>query len=231
MQINYKAFLFDLNGTMIDDMGYHTKAWYGILNDDLSAGLSWEEVKKEMYGKNEELLIRVFGPDRFSKEEMKALSVEKEKRYQKEYIAHLKLIPGLDKVLKNAAYAGIKMAIGSAAIPFNIDFVVDNLNIRHYFNAIVSADDVKVSKPDPETFTKAASLLGVDPKDCLVFEDAPKGVEAAMRAGMSALVITTMHEKEEFAVYPNVIGFIKDYEGLTIPQPLPRPSAKVEQSL
>jgi beta-phosphoglucomutase len=197
-------------------MGFHTKAWYGILNDDLSAGLSWEEVKEQMYGKNEELLIRVFGPDRFSKEDMKVLSVEKEKRYQKEYLPHLKLIPGLDKVLKSAAEAVIKMAIGSAAIPFNIDFVVDNLNIRHYFGAIVSADDVAISKPDPETFIKAASLLGIDPKDCLVFEDAPKGVEAAMNAGMDALVITTMHEQEEFAAYPNVIGFIKDYEYLDI---------------
>jgi beta-phosphoglucomutase-like phosphatase (HAD superfamily) len=117
----------------------------------------------------------------------------------------------LDKVLKNAANAGIQMAIGSAAIPFNIDFVIDNLNIRKYFNAIVSADDVEVSKPDPETFTKAARLLGVAPKDCLVFEDAPKGVEAALRAGMSVVVITTMHEREEFAAYSNVIAFVKDY--------------------
>jgi beta-phosphoglucomutase len=209
--MDYKAFLFDLNGTMIDDMGYHTKAWFSILNNDLSAGLSWEEVKSHMYGKNEELLVRVFGPDHFSKEEMKALSVEKEKRYQQEYIAHLKLIPGLDKILKDAADAGIQMAIGSAAITFNIDFVVNNLNIRNYFNAIVSADDVAFSKPDPETFTKAATLLDVDPKDCLVFEDAPKGVEAALRAGMDVLVITTMHEKEEFSAYPNIIGFIKDY--------------------
>jgi beta-phosphoglucomutase len=223
VNMHYKAFLFDLNGTIIDDMGFHTKAWYSILNDDLSAGLSWEDVKEQMYGKNEELLIRVFGPDRFSREEMKALSVEKEKRYQKEYLAHLKLIPGLDKVLKSAADAGIKMAIGSAAIPFNIDFVIDNLNIRHYFGAIVSADDVAVSKPDPETFTKAANLLGVDPKDCLVFEDAPKGVEAAMRAGMGAMVITTMHGEEEFAAYPNVIGFIKDYEGWDIVKIQSRP--------
>lgn len=216
--MKYKAFLFDLNGTMIDDMGFHTKAWFGILNNDLAAGLSWEEVKEQMYGKNEELLVRVFGPDRFSKEEMKALSVEKEKRYQQEYIAHLQLIPGLDRLLKNAADAGIEMAIGSAAITFNIDFVIDNLNIRPYFKAIVSADDVTTSKPDPETFTKAAKLLGVEPKDCLVFEDAPKGVEAAQRAGMQALVLTTMHEKEEFASYPNVIGFVKDYNDPLIGQ-------------
>jgi beta-phosphoglucomutase-like phosphatase (HAD superfamily) len=90
-----KAFLFDLNGTMIDDMEYHTKAWYTILNNDLGAALSWEEVKREMYGKNIELLVRVFGPDRFSAEEMDRLSVEKEKRYQAAFLPQLKLLNGL----------------------------------------------------------------------------------------------------------------------------------------
>ena len=91
------------------------------------------------------------------------------------------------------------MAIGSAAIPFNIDFVLDHLDIRKYFSAIVSADDVKISKPDPETFLRAADLLNVKPSDCLVFEDAPKGVEAARRAGMNCVVLTTMHNRNEFS--------------------------------
>ena len=76
-----RAFLFDLNGTMIDDMDYHIKAWYHVLNNDLGANLSWEEVKSHMYGKNTELLVRVFGPDRFTDEEMNHLSIEKEKRF------------------------------------------------------------------------------------------------------------------------------------------------------
>ena len=70
MALPVKAFLFDLNGTMIDDMHYHNKAWFHILNDDLGANMTWDEVKFHMYGKNTELLIRVFGKDRFSLEEM-----------------------------------------------------------------------------------------------------------------------------------------------------------------
>ena len=62
-----KAFLFDLNGTIIDDMEFHARAWYNILVNQLGANLTWEEVKKEMYGKNEELLIRIFGKDHFTK--------------------------------------------------------------------------------------------------------------------------------------------------------------------
>lgn len=210
-----KAFLFDMNGTMIDDMQFHLKAWYHILNDDLGANLSWEATKSHMYGKNSELLIRIFGENRFSPEEMDRLSVEKEKRYQQEFKPHLQLIPGLQQFLEKAQALNIPMAIGSAAIPFNIDFVLDNLNIRHYFKAIVSADDVTISKPHPETFLKAAKLLGVDAASCLVFEDAPKGVEAAQNAGMSSVVLTTMHEKEEFAGYNNIIRYTKDYTHLS----------------
>ena len=212
-----KAFLFDLNGTMIDDMEFHLKAWYHILNDDLGANLSWEETKVQMYGKNSELLVRIFGNNKFTQEEMDRLSIEKEKRYQQEYKPHLKLIPGLHEFLEKAHALNIPMAIGSAAIMFNIDFVLDNLNIRHYFKAIVSADDVSISKPHPETYLRCAGLLGVDPANCLVFEDAPKGVEAAQNAGMGSVVLTatTLHEQEEFAVYNNVIQYITDYTNLS----------------
>jgi len=206
-----KAFLFDLNGTMINDMEYHTLAWYAIMTEDLGAKLDYESVKKEMYGKNHEVLARVFGKDRFSQEEVERLSIDKEKRYQQGYMPHLALIDGLSDFLARAKEANIRMAIGSAAIPFNIDFVVDGLNIRHYMDAIVSADDVSVSKPDPETFLKAASALGVAPADCLVFEDAPKGVESALNAEMTCIVLTTTHPIEEFEGYPNILGYIKDY--------------------
>jgi len=206
---NYKALLFDLNGTMIDDMGYHIKAWHRILNE-LGANLSMERVKEECYGKNHELLERVF-PGRFSQEEKDKLSIEKETQYQAEFRPHLQLINGLDAILEKAKSAGIKMAIGSAAIMFNIAFVIDGLHIRHYFDALVSADDVKKSKPDPETWLLCAQQLNVSPSDCLVFEDAPKGVESAANAGMDTMVITTMHEPHEFSQYKNVIGFIKNY--------------------
>jgi HAD superfamily hydrolase (TIGR01509 family) len=143
---------------------------------------------------------------------MNRLSFEKEKRYQEEYLPHLELLPGLREFLEDAYKKGIVMAIGSAAIPFNIDFVLDNLNIRKYFKAIVSADDVELSKPHPETFLKAAKLLNVSPSDCLVFEDVPKGAEAAANAGMHAVVITTTHEPDEFKHLLNVIHFANDFE-------------------
>lgn len=206
-----KAFLFDLNGTIIDDMAYHSKSWFDILNNDLAAGLTKAQVDKEMYGKNSELLERIFGKEAFTPQEIDHWSVEKEKRYQTAYRAHMKLINGLDSFLESAHKKGIPMAIGSAAIPFNISFILDGLDLHKYFPVIVSADDVVLSKPDPETFLKGAAQLNIDPAHCIVFEDAPKGVEAAANAGMKAVVITTMHTAEEFSKYDNIIGFIEDY--------------------
>lgn len=206
-----QAFVFDLNGTMVHDMEYHTRAWQRLFNEDLGGSFSWDEVKPQMYGKNREVLTRMFGPDRFSGEEMDRLGLEKERRYQQEFRPQLALLPGLMAFLEAAHRRGIPMAIGSAAIPFNIDFVLDNLNIRPYFQAIVSADDVRVSKPNPEVFLRCAELLGVLPADCLVFEDVPKGVEAARNAGMDAVVLTTTHEFAEFDYLSNVRHFAPDF--------------------
>lgn len=208
--MDFTAFLFDLNGTIIDDMPYHAKAWLSILNSH-GADLSYEQVKKEMYGKNEELLIRIFGEGRFTPQQCKEMAIKKEEKYREEFRPYLKLIDGLDEFLMKVHQHKIKMAIGTAANTPNVDFVLDGLDIRHYFEAIISADEVKTSKPDPETFLQCAAWLGVQPKDCLVFEDSPKGVEAAQNGGMQAVVVLTMHQKEEFQHLPNVKYFIQDY--------------------
>lgn len=208
-QKEYSAFLFDLNGTIIEDMAYHIEAWHRILNS-LGVTISLEETKRECYGKNNELLERIF-PAKYSEEEKSKMSLDKEKAYQNAFAPKLKFINGFEPFLRQAYGQGIRTAIGSAAITYNIDFVLDGLNIRHLIDAIVSADDVEHSKPHPQTFLQCAAALGANATDCLVFEDAPKGVEAAQNAGMDCLVITTMHKPEEFSAYQNIIGFIEDY--------------------
>lgn len=216
MNQKFEAYLFDLNGTIIDDMHFHARAWHDILNNDLKASISYDETVLQMYGKNQELLERVFGKGHFTQAQMDEYSMEKERRYQAAFKPHLKLIDGLDVFLEKAYQAGIKMAIGSAAIPFNIDFILDNLDLRKYFPVVVSAGDVVLSKPDPETFAKGADILGVDYAKCLVFEDAPKGVEAAKNAGMQALALTTLHTPDEFHITDNVLRFVANYEGLDL---------------
>lgn len=216
----YKVLLFDLNGTMIDDMNYHITAWHRIMNG-LGAGISLDRMKQECYGKNHEVIERIF-PGKFSDAEKTKMSIEKETQYQREFKPYLQLIDGLEQLLKDACKAGIKLGIGSAAIMFNIDFVLDGLEIRKYFDAIVSADDVAHSKPDPETWLKCAEKLRLSPSECLVFEDSPKGAESSLNAGMKAVIITNIHSKDEFVAYDNVIGFIDDYNQLEIKLPSAR---------
>lgn len=206
-----KAFIFDLNGTMVNDMPYHATAWKRVANEELGGSFSDQQIKENMYGKNAEVLVRLFGKDKYSNEEMEKLSQNKEEQYRREYKDELALLPGLPQFLKKAHEAGILMAIGSAAITANIDFVLDNLNIRHYFTAIISADDVTHSKPDPESFIKPAQLLGVKPEDCIVFEDVPKGAEAAKNAGMMAVILTTTHDQEDFKGLDNILHFAADF--------------------
>jgi beta-phosphoglucomutase family hydrolase len=207
---DYSAFIFDMNGTMIDDMHYHEDAWYHILVDELHATLSRDEVRHQLYGKNEELFERLFGAGRYTIDEINAIAGEKEAQYRREFLPHLKLIHGLDALLVRAAANRIRMAIGTAAIRPNVDFVLDNLHLRPYFPVIVDADNVKVSKPDPEVFLKAAEQLGIAPDRCIVFEDSPKGIEAARRAGMKAVGISSYHTARELAS-ENVLCIIDDY--------------------
>lgn len=214
MIANFKGYLFDLNGTMVYDMPYHIAAWHKEILA-LGGQLTLEEMKHQCYGKNDELLERIF-PGRFTMEEKIKLGNDKEALYRVEFKPDLKLINGLEDFLATASQHHIKMAIGSAAITENINFVIDNMNIRQFFDAIVSANNVVKSKPHPETFLKCAELLSLEPKDCLVFEDTPKGVECALNAGMKAVVIIGEHTKEEFSKFENVILFTNDYAQLPI---------------
>lgn len=208
-----KAFLFDMNGTMIDDMQYHEDAWYDIFTRELGSDISKDDTKKEMYGKNSEVLERVFGKGRFTEQEMNAISHRKELRYQEVFLPHLQLLPGLHNFLQKAHQNHIGLAIGTAALPMNIDYVLDNVDgLRDLFPVIVGANDVTTSKPHPEVFLKCAEQLEVTPENCIVFEDSPKGVEAARNGGMKAVVLLTFHEPKDFEGLDNVLMMVKDYQ-------------------
>jgi beta-phosphoglucomutase len=210
----YKAFLFDLNGTMIHDMPYHVSAWHKVIQS-LGGTLSEEEMKQACYGKGEEMLERIF-PGKFSVQERIDISELKEARYRTDFLPELKLIDGLDQLLLKAFQQNIKVGIGSAANNLNIAFVIDNLDIRHYMQAIISGEMVTESKPHPETFLKCAEVLNIAANQCLVFEDTPMGVTCAENAGMDTIVLTTTHPISDFENFTNIIHFAEDYTNLDI---------------
>jgi beta-phosphoglucomutase len=169
-----------------------------------------ESVRQTIHGKNEEILERLFG-DRYSPEERQQLAWEKEAAYREVFKDELGLIDGLAAFLDALKAAGIPLAIGTAAPPENVDFVLDRLQLRDYFKGVVHAGQVKKGKPDPEVFELAAGHLGLPVNACVVFEDSPTGVQTALNAGCKAVVITSTHTREEFAHFPNVLFFIEDY--------------------
>lgn len=207
-----KGIIFDMDGTMIDNMMIHHSAWQQQLAS-LGLKMSLEEVKEKIHGVNIEILERLFG-DRFTAEERERISWEKEEIYRQIYAPDLKLLPGLNDLLKELQAANIPMAIGTAAPPGNVDFVLDALHLRPYFKAIVHSEDVTQGKPNPEVFIKAATAIGLEVRDCLIFEDSVTGAAAAERAHSPAIIVTTTHSEAEFAEFSHIRKFIQNFEGI-----------------
>ena len=213
-----QALIFDMDGTMVDNMMTHHHGWQQILSA-YGLDLTHEEVMATCHGKNVEIIERLF-PGKYNLEEREGISFEKESWYRSIFLPELKLIKGLPELLETASKAGIRMGIGTATPKENVDFVLDELDIRHYFQAVFHADDVKMGKPDPEVFLKVADALGAAYQDCLVFEDSPTGARTAINAGMKAIILTTTHRQEEFKAIPSVIRFVEDYSMINILQEL-----------
>ncbi len=213
-----KGFIFDMDGTLVDNMMIHHKAWQIKLNE-LGLTLSLEEVRQTIHGKNEEILLRLFG-EKFSSEQRKQFADEKELAYREVSKQDLHAIKGLESFL-NAAFAKeIPMGIGTAAPPENVQHGLEILQIQHYFKSVIDASQVEKGKPDPEVFLRVAHRIDVTISNCLVFEDSPVGVATALNAGCNVVVITTTHEPEEFAHFPNVKKFIKDYSEISLEEAL-----------
>lgn len=201
-----------MDGTMVDNMMTHHRGWQMTLRH-YGLDMTLEEVIATCHGKNVEIIERLF-PGRFTLAEREQISFEKESWYRSIFLPELKLVAGLPEFLEAAHIAGIPMGIGTAAPKANLDFVLDNLNIRRYFKTVLHADDVDKGKPAPDVFFKAAANLGVEPGACLVFEDSPTGARTALNAGMKAIILTTTHHADEFADIPSVVRCVPDFDAL-----------------
>jgi beta-phosphoglucomutase len=205
----FKAFIFDMDGTLVDNMRFHDNAWEAW---HASKGLPFDRAgffARTAGRANPEIIDELF-PD-LPHERLLALGEEKEAHYRRLYAPHVAPLPGLLDLMAAADARGLPMAVGTAAPPGNIEIVLDTLKLRERFRTIVAPSQGFRGKPHPDMFLAAAERMRVAPADVLVFEDAPLGVEAALNAGMKAVAMLTMLKAADFARYPNVIATVPDF--------------------
>lgn len=186
------AFLFDLDGVIIDSSEFHKQSWVVLMS---SKGINFsEEDFKITFGKRNEEILKDYFPD-LPESEIKKMSYEKEELYRKFAKGNIKPIDGSIDTLRLIRENGFKIALVSSTPKENIDFIFKELKLDNFFDAVVSGTDIKQGKPNPECYLIAAAKLGVKPQRCYVVEDSEHGLEAGKRSGAKCIGITTTHKK------------------------------------
>jgi beta-phosphoglucomutase len=187
---NIKACIFDLDGVIVDTAVYHYKAWRRLANE-LGFDIS-EEDNEKLKGvsrvRSLELILQWGGVTKTAAEQ-EILATKKNEWYV-EMISHMtpsEILPGAKEFLESCRAAGLKTALGSASK--NSEMILDKINLAGLFDVVIDGNKVNKAKPDPEVFLKGAETLNVAPADCVVFEDAIAGIEAAVNGGMKAVGI------------------------------------------
>lgn len=182
------ALIFDLDGVIIDSMPVHTEAWEIYLK---RCGVQADKIVSRMHGKRNDDLVRDLFGDELSDEEVAAHGAAKEALYRQLMAPRLcrHLIPGIATFLERHQQTPIGLATN--AEPLNAAFVLEGAGLKRYFRAIVDGYQVGRPKPFPDIYLRTAQLLGAAPEDCVIFEDSPTGVEAALAAGARVVGVQT----------------------------------------
>ena len=180
--------IWDMDGVLVDTGEFHFPAWSQVLSEH---GIPFtRELFRTTFGMNNAGILTVLLGQAPPPELLAKISDRKEQLFRQAVRGHAQPLPGVLAWLERLKAAAMRQAIASSAPPANIDALVDELGLRTYFDAIVSGSDLP-GKPDPAVFLEAARLIGVPPERCVVVEDAVAGVEAARRASMKCIAVTT----------------------------------------
>ncbi|MDR1342803.1 MAG: beta-phosphoglucomutase family hydrolase [Prevotellaceae bacterium] len=212
MNLSNFGVIFDMDGTIINNMPYHMRA-FRVFNERHGIKMGDEEFLKKTSGKTNDDIMRLLFGSGISAEEIAALSSEKESLYRELYRPHIELSRGLDVLFGQLQARSIPMCVGSSAPDENIDLVLDGLDIRKYFKAVINASQVKKGKPNPEVFLKAAAAMRLAPARCVVVEDAVIGVEAARNAGMKVIAVAQIMSHEALSSADLVAD---DFTGMSV---------------
>lgn len=202
-----KGAIFDLDGVIVDTAKYHYLAWKELAD---SLGFVFTEQHNERLKgvsriRSLEILLEIGNLSVDDKEKAKLLT-RKNERYvhMLDNIDSSHLLKGAEEYLIYLKEKGIKISLASASK--NAPLIINKLGITKYFDALIDGNQVVNTKPDPEVFIKAAEKLGLDAKDCTVFEDSQAGIDAAKKIGCKTVAIGTPDMLKGADIYVSCLG-------------------------
>ena len=211
-----KGLLFDMDGTLVDNLAYHFMAFDAYAKREGFTLL--EPVSLKINGMHSnDIFPLLLGNEVVAQYGLDRLNREKEEVYRDMYRPKIAPIAGVIELLKEAKKAGVKCAIGSSGCRENVEMIIEGLGIADLIDGSISGSDVTHGKPHPEIFTKAHELLGLKAEECIVVEDAVNGVLAGVRAGCKCLAVTTTATAEVLAEAGASLC-VEDYSTVTIEQ-------------
>lgn len=203
-----------MDGVLVNNLEVHRAAFaeffrrYGVER-------SFEELSR-VFGKgNDDIMSELMPREVVERVGIRELGHEKEAIYREIYAPTITPQPGLLTFLDECEAEGLKCAVGSSGYRANVDFVLDKCNIERYFDYAVAGDEVTRCKPDPEIYLTAAAKLGLRADECVVFEDAEAGIEAAKRAGMRVVALATTFNRD-FLETTDADYIIDDFRDITV---------------
>lgn len=191
--MNYKeyAIIFDMDGVLADTGPIHFKSWVKLAKE---IGYDYtREFFEETFGQQSPPIVRkLVGPD--IEEKLINQWADLKERYYREMVKDkLKPLPGVIEIIRILKEKGFRLAVGSSGPSENVLLLLNSLKIKEFFDVVITAEDVNKGKPEPDVFLIAAQKVNINPKNCIVIEDAPVGITAARRAGIKCIALTTTH--------------------------------------
>ena len=207
--------IFDFDGVIIDSADYHEASWERLAKEE-NKTLPLDHFKKGFGRKNTYIIPEILQWAR-DDEEIDRLGRRKEALYR-EIIEErgIEPLPGVRAWLEILARTQVPCVIGSSTERRNLECVLKATGLLSYFADLVSADDVTAGKPDPQVFLQAASKISMSPSQCLVFEDAHVGIEAARAAEMKVIAVATTHPEQELSTADRVVHRLDELDAAEI---------------
>ena len=230
------ALIFDMDGVLADNTPAQARA-FQLLFRDLGLTTNARRLLARLNGMPATDILKTVFRHSVPNKQLKEYAAQREFLYRTLYWSKRRPTAGLVAFLEAARAAGFRLGLGTGSPPETIAYLVDHLDLRRHFDVVVGKDDVERGKPHPDTFAAVARKLGAAPADCIVFEDAVLGEQAAYKAGMRCVAVLSSLKANAFqaplTAIPDFVGFtparLLELLAQQPPPPLPKPDRQRAQ--